>query len=374
MRILRAEIHDFRNIREAEIRPSPRFTALIGPNGQGKTNLLEAIYLVAALRPLRSVQRRALIRSGREEARVRLAVERRSTGLTHDLEVHLQARSRVLLKDGKQTDAASFLGVAVGVAFTPDDLSLPKGGPEARRRFLDRALLDLRPAYLSRAMRYQRALKERNRLLADNGPDSVLDSFDQIVASEGSAMMVARAHYTEEISERVQNEFDRIAAPAPKLGLTYHSVLGEGLDPSSESETKNRFLERLAVKRGDDRRRKATSTGPHLDDLLLTLDGQPVRERASQGQHRALVLALKLAEIAHLEERLGEPPILLLDDMSSELDRDRSRQLFAEIRGREGQVILTSTEDPWSLGPTEAITAYDVRDGSLTLRTNADHS
>jgi DNA replication and repair protein RecF len=372
MRILRAELHDFRNIERAELRPSPRFTALVGPNGQGKTNALEAIYLVTALRPLRNVHRRALIRTASDKARVILEVEHERTGLRHELEVQLEGKTRLLLKDGKRAEAASFLGIAVAVAFTPDDLALPKGGPEARRRFLDRALLDIRPAYLQRALRYQRAIKERNRLLADNGRDAVLDSYDEIVASEGTMIMIERARYVGEIAERVRREFERIASPAPDLQLAYKTVL-ERFHEASEQETKSAFLERLGARRSEDRRKKSTSTGPHLDDLVLTLDGVAVRDRASQGQHRAIVLALKLAEIAHLEERLAEPPILLLDDMSSELDPERSRQLFAAIRGRAGQVVLTSTEDPRPLLAETGveIAFYDVNAGRLSRRASS---
>src|SRR6185436_16738309 len=123
-------------------------------------------------------QRRALIEHGQEETTLRAKVERATTGLTHELEMTLAARSRALSKDGKRCEATSFLGVMVAVAFTPDDLQLPKGGPDARRRFLDRALLNIRPSYLAKAMRYARALKERGRILHEQGPDNVLEAYD----------------------------------------------------------------------------------------------------------------------------------------------------------------------------------------------------
>lgn len=385
MRILRAELEDFRNIARAELSPSPHFTALIGPNGQGKTNTLEAIYLVAGLRPLRSVPRRALIRSGTEKARIHLRIERDGTGLVHDLEVILEGRARTLIKDGKKIDTASFLGTCVAVAFTPDDLSLPKGGPDPRRRFLDRALLNIRPTYLVRAFRYARALKERNRALATGGSDEVLEAYEAVLAAEGAVIVGDRLRYVAELGPRVEAEFRAIASPAPPLRLRYLSTLLEdrgasggrhgGLEPGTtapETELADRFRERLIQRRTEERRRRTTTTGPHLDDLEITLAGMPVRERASQGQHRAIVLALKLAEIAHLAERLGESPILLLDDMSSELDPERSLQLFDAVRGRQGQVVLTGTEDPRALvarlGPEDPLAFYDVRSGALARR------
>jgi DNA replication and repair protein RecF len=346
MRLVHARLENFRNIEHAELELAPHFTALVGPNGQGKTNALEALYSVAALRPLRNVNRRALIRAGEARARVEVTVERASTGLSHALAMQLEGRNRSLEKEGKPCEASSFIGTFVAVSFTPDDLALGKGSPDGRRRFLDRALLDLRPSYLQRALRYTKAIKDRNRVLADEGSDDLLDAFEQVIATEGAAISIARHQYIEEVAPKIVRQFERIAQPAPALAVAYESALSDGLEPESEDKTRDAFLERLAVRREADRRRKTTSVGPHLDDLLFTLDGSPIKDRASQGQHRAIVLALKLAELTHLAERLGEPPVLLLDDMSSELDAERSEQLFKSVSQLEGQVVLTSTQEP----------------------------
>lgn len=373
MRLLSAQLTDFRNIRETSLTLSPSFTALIGPNGQGKTNAIESLYLIAALRPLRSVPRRALVHSEASRCEVKIEVLVESTGLTHDLSLALEGASRTLTKDGKKCSAASFLGHAVAVAFTPDDLSLAKGGPDGRRRFLDRALLNIRPAYLDRAMRYTKAVKDRNKVLAERGSDDTLDAFDEIIASEGAAIMAARAEYCAQIGPMVVENFEGICTPAPALTIRYAPSLRLAPDDDDSPEsTKAAFLRELAGRRGLDRIRRTTSVGPHLDDVELGLDGKTAKERASQGQHRALVLALKLAEITHLASQLGEPPILLLDDMSSELDRERSRQLFESVASLEGQVILTSTEEPASLrsmlaNPDE-LAIYDVNGGTLVRR------
>lgn len=367
MRLLDVGLTDFRNISSARLELSPRFNALVGPNGQGKTNTLEALYLMAALRPLRSVNRRTLLREGTDKAVVEARVEVDATGLTHDLGLELTTTRRLLLKDGKRVEADAFLGHAVAVCFTPDDLQLAKGSPDGRRKFLDRALLNEQPRYLQRALRYAKAVKDRNKILTDDDNDALLDAFDAVIADEGAAIMVARAQYVAQIEARVRTYFERIATPAPVIGLRYHTRL-EGLDPEDPERTRAAFLDKLARRRALDRARKSTSVGPHLDDVELTLDGQPVKERASQGQHRALVLALKLAEIAHLAERLGETPILLLDDMSSELDAHRSAQLFDAVRALDGQVVLTSTAPPSGLGelPDGDLALYRVDRGALT--------
>ncbi len=370
MRLRTATVRNFRNIAHAELSFSPQFTCLLGPNGQGKTNAIEALYLIAALRPLRNVLRKALIRSNEAEANIEVQVEHDRTGLVHDLGLTLRGGQRTLRKDDKVCDAAQFLGHAVAIAFTPDDLQLAKGGPDGRRRFLDRALLNVRPAYLKVALRYQKAVKDRNRLLLEDAADSTLDAFDIVVAQAGASMTSARAAYAVELTPTVASRFIEIADPAPQLDIRYASHLLDVAPDRAEEALAESFIAELRRRRDRDRRRKTTSVGPHLDDLVITFDGAPARDRASQGQHRALVLALKLAEIEHLATALGEPPVLFLDDMSSELDEDRSRQLFDAVRRLEGQVILTSTESVdvirSRLGSGADVHTYRVASGTLT--------
>ena len=361
MRLHHARLENFRNIESAEVHFSPHFTAVVGPNGQGKTNFLEALYWVAGLRSLRNVPRRALIRHGAEAARIQVTLERADTGLTHTLSVELRGTTRTLKKDEQATEASRFIGTFVAVAFTPDDLSLGKGSPDGRRKFLDRALLNIKPSYLKRALRYQKGVKDRNRVLADDGSDEILEAFDEVVATEGAAVTVARAQYTDQITGMIARHFSNIAAPAPTLGVHYESSLKDALIKDSEVQTKEAFLARLKARRAHDRRRRTTSTGPHLDDLVLTFDGTPIKERASQGQHRAIALALKMAELSHLSQQLGEPPVLLLDDMSSELDQQRSGQLFEAVERLEGQIVVSSTEVPKLVADI-----YDVNAGALT--------
>ena len=256
MRIDTVELADFRNIAAAKLQLSPHFTALVGPNGQGKTNTLEALYLTAALRPLRSVPRQALVREGQSAAQVSLRVFRESTGLSHDLRVELEASRRRLVRDDKATAAAQFIGTLVAVAFTPDDLNLAKGGPDARRRFLDRAILNVRPAFLARALRYQKVVRERNRLLAEPGNDAQLEAFDQVVVREGAAITDLRQRYIEELTPRVEQFFGRIADPAPPLALAYDSrLLSEGPVASVE-ELEARFAQKLESRRPLDRARR----------------------------------------------------------------------------------------------------------------------
>ena len=367
MRLLSAELSDFRNIQSAHLDFSPRFTALVGANGQGKTNALEALYLLTALRPLRNVNRRVLLKQGTSKAKISVRVERDTTGLVHDLGVELTPSKRVLSKDDKTVDASQFIGCAVAVCFTPDDLQLAKAGPDLRRRFLDRALLNVRPSYLTSALRYQKAVRDRNKVLADVGNDELLDAFDAIIAKEGAVIMLERARFVAQLQPRVQEGFELIASPAPRFEMRYACRL-DTLNVEDLEQTQSAFYDKLQRRRTMDRARRTTSVGPHLDDLDLRLGGEPVKERASQGQHRALVLALKLAEITHLAERLGEAPLLFLDDMSSELDATRTGQLFEAVRALDGQVILTGTQTPTGLTARDSseLAIYNVKEGRLT--------
>jgi DNA replication and repair protein RecF len=370
MRILAAELSDFRNFEEVALQFSPSRTVLVGANGQGKTNLLEALYMVAGLRPLRSVPRSELIRYAARRAKVRVSITSEHSGLTHELEVELFRTTRRLTKDHKRCDTTSFLGCFVAVAFTPDDLQLTKGSPELRRRFLDRAILNAQPSHLDTALRYAQALKARTRLLAQDASDQVLDSYDEVLAGEGAKLMIARQTYVAALAPVLVSTFESIATPAPPLSVRYQSTVPEAGLSRDRDALEAELRQLLARRRTHDRHRRSTSIGPHRDDLELYFEDKAVKMRASQGQHRALVLALKLSEIRMVTERLGEPPVLLLDDISSELDQVRSRQLFEAVEGLRGQVILSTTEAGQIPAPP-GTRFYDVAEGRLSARAGA---
>ncbi len=367
MRILAAELSDFRNFEEVALRFSASRTVLVGANGQGKTNLLEALYMVAGLRPLRPVPRAELIRHAARRAKVRVSITSEHSGLTHELELELFKTTRRLEKDHKRCDTQSFLGTFVAVAFTPDDLQLTKGSPELRRRFLDRAILNAQPSHLGNALRYAQALKGRNRLLAQDASDDLLSSYDEVLAKEGAKLMAARESYVRALEPVLTEIFEHIAQPAPRLVVRYSSTVPPEVESRSPDALEALLSSLLEKRRTHDRHRRSTSVGPHRDDLELFFDDRPVKMRASQGQHRALVLALKLAEIRMVTERLGEPPVLLLDDISSELDRERSRQLFEAVEALRGQVILSTTDERQVPAPPGTY-FYDVSQGRVSPR------
>jgi DNA replication and repair protein RecF len=259
----------------------------------------------------------------------------------------VSAAGRTAFLDGKPQDRLDtyFEGLAA-VAFTPDDLLLVKGGPDGRRRFVDRAAFNRWPAVLGEARDYVRALRARNAALRAEGPDAdaVESSFREPLVRAGARLLRRRRDLLAELAPRVRAAFARISGEgAPEARLAYRGAASIRVE-GTEEELAARLDEALATRLERDRQRGFTSAGPHSDDLVLALDGHGARSFGSQGQQRALVLALKIAEIENLRSALGRPPLLLLDDVSSELDPAKNRFLLDYLAALPGQAILTTTD------------------------------
>lgn len=344
MRLLSVEVRDFRNIEAAELSPGEHATVVVGPNGQGKTNLLEALYLLATLRPLRTNRYAELIRFGSGSARVsgRFALG----GAERTIAVALDGKTREAFVDGKpvRSLAEYFGGVSV-VAFTPDDLAVLKGGPDGRRRLLDRAVFNRFPGHLESSRDYQRALKQRNRLLKEGAPFDLLDAFNETLARAGARVVARRRALVSELAPRAAESFAAIARGDGALSVAYSpdGIPEEAL--ADEAATFQGLLDLLRRRTASDVERGFTSAGPHADDLDLELAGRAAKNFASQGQQRAIVLALKIAEIENLRATVGVPPLLLLDDVSSELDPTRNAFLMEYLRACGLQVFLTTTDE-----------------------------
>jgi DNA replication and repair protein RecF len=367
VRLAELQLHDFRNVERAELVLSPRTTILAGENGQGKTNLLEAVYLLVTLRPLRAGRLAELVRFGASRARVGALAEGPGGGRRLAVEVVDGGRQAYL--DGKPLDRIDdyFQGLAA-VCFSPDDLLLVKSGPELRRRFLDRAAWSRWPAVLAEARDYLRALRERNAALR-TGSRQVEESFREPLVRTAARLLRRRHQLLAELAPRVARAFAEISGPgAPPASVHYRPA--SGMPPSgTEEELAARLAEVLALRLGRDTEKGYTSAGPHMDDVSLGLGDRGARTFASQGQQRALVLALKIAEIDNLTAVLGRPPLLLLDDVSSELDPAKNRYLLAYLSRLPGQAVLTTT-DRHLLAPAAGpgTVFYEVARGTFTLR------
>jgi DNA replication and repair protein RecF len=345
VKLLSLHVQDFRNLETVEVLPSPRATILIGENGQGKTNLLEAIYFLTTLKALRAVRLQELVRFGSGQAFVSGDFE--GPGGVRRVAVQVAPGGRSASLDGKTLGSGArlddyFDGLAC-VCFSPDDLLLVKGGPDGRRRFLDRAAFNRWPAVLGEARDYVRALRARNAALRTAAPE-VEASFREPLVAAAARLLVRRRALVAELSPRVQAAFAEISGPgAPEVRLSYRPAAGVELD-GDEAAIAASLAEVLARRLERDREKGFTSAGPHADDLTLALDGRGARLYGSQGQQRALVLALKIGEIENLRAALGRPPLLLLDDVSSELDPAKNRFLLGYLSGLSAQAFLTSTD------------------------------
>ncbi len=344
MRLLHLAAEDFRNLCRVDVTPSLHATVLVGQNGQGKTNLLEAVYFLATLKPLRAGKLTELVRFERPVARA----EGRFLlgGAERTIEVRVEEGKRHSFVDGKKAaDLETYFGGVSVVAFTPDDLEVVKGGPDERRRFLDRAVFNRFPAYLGESRAFLRALKSRNRLLKERADPSYLGVYDEQVARTGARLWVRRRALLSEVGVRAVAAFASIGRTEGSAAFRYRpEKLSVPFEAAEELELVGALREKLASALERDRDRGFTSVGPQSDDLVLSLGGMKARAFASQGQQRALVLAWKIAEIENLAERLGHMPLLLLDDVSSELDPERNAYLMDYLKRSGAQTFLTTTE------------------------------
>ena len=344
MRLLHLSFRDFRNLGHVELTPSEHATIAVGQNGQGKTNLLEGVFFLATLKPLRATRLHELVRFGSERSRVsgRFILG----GAEREIAVELHQGLRQAFVDGKKAPSLEeyFGGVAV-VAFTPDDLDVVKGGPDGRRQFLDRAVFNRFPAYLRESRAYSRALKGRNRLLKDRVAAAYLESWDETLSTTGARLWTRRRSLLAEVAPRAVAAFAAIGRTASPPSYAYSPAhLEMDFAAAEEVELARALHEALVARRERDLERGFTSVGPHADDVEIRIGEHLARTYASQGQQRALVLGWKIAEIENLHATLGFLPLLLLDDVSSELDPERNAFLMQYLAGSGAQVFLTTTD------------------------------
>lgn len=348
MRLLSFAVEDFRNLKAVSLSPSEHATVAVGQNGQGKTNLLEALYFLATLKPLRAGRLLELVRFG--ERRAKVTGKFLLKGAVREISVLIEDGQREAFVDGKKAASLEdYFGGVSTVAFTPDDLEVVKGGPEGRRAFLDRAVFNRFPSFLKETRAYARALKSRNRLLKDRAERSYVLAYDETLANAGARLWTRRRALMDELAPRAQEAFraiGRTQAPATFVYAPHALKLPESVPYATADERAlaARFIERLHERYPRDADRGYTSVGPHADDLELFLGEHAARAFASQGQQRAFILAWKVAEIENLATATGFLPLLLLDDVSSELDPERNAYLMDYLAKSGAQVFLTTTD------------------------------
>jgi DNA replication and repair protein RecF len=347
-------LRQFRNIERADLAGLVRFNVFSGNNGQGKTSVLEAIYLVCTTKSFRTAKVSEMVRHGAAASSARTAVvdgvERREQS------VGLEGSRRAVMLAGKRP--ASFADYAVRspvVVFHPGEMVLSSGPASKRRTLLDRVALFVDKTSMDHLARYTEASRSRQRALEMRGEEArELDAFERIMAEHGARVTRARRQAYEKLEPELVRSFARITGDARSLTAEY--VPGGSEDEAALEEAFRKGRER-------DRHRGSAGSGPHRDDLVILLGSFDVRTDASQGEHRAVTMALKMAELQCIAEARGLQPILLLDDVSSELDLSRTALLFELLREREGQIFLTTTRP--ALIDTSGLGAGERRDFRL---------
>jgi DNA replication and repair protein RecF len=335
------ELRDFRSYRRLEFSPEPGLNVLLGDNGSGKTNVLEAIGYLSRLSSFRGAPDAALVGVGTEAAVVRGGVVREAGELRIEVELPAEGRRRILL-NGKRPRRNSEVAVEVPlVAFLPDDLDLVKRGPGLRRDYLDEVAGHISPAAGADRAEYEKIVRQRNRLLRDDGHNTdpvILAVWDERLADVGGRLVSARVSTLERLEPHLAVGYRAVAgAAAEQLSSRYETWWLRPEDPAGA------LREALEGRRRRDLDQRTTTVGPHRDDVGLYLGERPARTHASQGEQRSTALALRIAAFSLLEERHGRPPILLLDDVFSELDAGRSAGVLQLLP--QGQVFVTSARE-----------------------------
>jgi len=339
-----------RNLERVDWEPHPRANLLLGANAQGKTNLLESIFFLGTTKTLhQAASPDDLIQHDANEALLRARVIHQDGAITRDLEAQLKRGlpKRFLLNFKKLSPLSKIFGQLPVVLFTPEDLDLVKAGPAARRLYLDLEISQASQAYLQDLANYHRALKQRNAALklhaeGRGGLDNI-HAFDEALVLSGCAVLRFRLQAVRELNGLAAEVQTGLAGPGEILSLQYRDSLGlDPAMPADDAAMAHQFRLRLRERAREEQARGGTLSGPHRDDLELSLNGRPAKLFASQGQQRCISLSLKLAEVRFLAGQLGENPVLLLDDVLSELDLERQARLLSLLDSHV-QTFVTST-------------------------------
>ena len=328
------KLNQFRNYESLEVSFDGGTNLFYGNNAQGKTNILEAVYLCGTTKSHKGSKDREIIRFGEEEAHIRMELVRK--GSSYEIDMHLKKnRPKGIAVNGVPIrKAAELLGIANFVFFSPEDLGIIKNGPAERRRFLDMELCQLNKLYLHELSNYNKVVIQRNKLLKEcsfqNQFEDMLDIWDMQMVNYGRKVIETRRLFIAQLNEWLEQIHGRLTGNREKLRLVYQ--------PSTEPED---FERALLSRREQDIRMKMSGTGPHRDDFLFMVGNVDIRKFGSQGQQRTAALSLKLAEIELVRQSIGGEPVLLLDDVLSELDSSRQNYLLDCIK--DIQTVITCT-------------------------------
>lgn len=362
MKLLKLQLENFRNYKSYsyEFDKENNFTIIKGPNGKGKTNLLEAIYALSLGKSFRTVMYDDLILWGMDYMRVKGIIEVDEETL--ELEVfytNFPAKKKNFKKNGVSLKNSEYIGNLLTVLFQPEDLNILYLSPSLRRRYMDILLSQTDKAYLQALLKYNKALKQRNTLLneirkfrfAKNQDESLLkdlDAWDEKIIQFGSVITEKRLGLIRFLSEKLEKLYQSISGDKEKIKVEYKSKIIKEKDAfplNKISFVSQVYTDEIAFAREKDIIQAKTTVGPHRDDLVFFIDGKDITTSASRGEFRTLLLAIKLAEIDFIKEKTDQHPLLLLDDVFSELDKNRQELLLKAIKNCQTIIATTDTEN-----------------------------
>lgn len=332
------ELKNFRNYRNLKLEFDEQTNIFYGDNAQGKTNILEAIYLSGTTKSHKGSKDRDMILFGEEEAHLRTFI--RKSEMDYKIDIHLKKnKAKGIAINGVPIRRASELfGIANFVFFSPEDLSIIKQGPSERRRFLDMELCQLDKIYLHNLANYNKIVAQRNKLLKDlvfrKDLEDTLDIWDLQLAEYGKKVIQGRETFVKQLNQIISEIHEKLSGGREKLSVFYE-----------KNCSKEALYEELQKNRERDIRLKTTSAGPHRDDLLFSVDSVDIRKFGSQGQQRTAALSLKLSEIELVKKIIHDTPILLLDDVLSELDHNRQNYLLNSIHDIQTMITCTGLDE-----------------------------
>lgn len=356
MTFQRLEIRNFRNITSLNWELGEGLNVLEGANGQGKTNLLEALYFLAHGRSFRTRDRMSLIK--KDQAFASLGAQIRKGELSHSLKCTLSEERRELLWNGKvQSHWTKVYGILQVLLFTPESTGLFRAAPASRRRYFDQAIGAIFPEYSQGMLRYQRVLQQRNQMLKDRVSSQWREPYDLQWAQWTRKIMASRQEYLRKLMPFWRQRLEALSSEVREIQAQWEGPLPQELLPEEEE-----LLTRLQTVEHEEWRCGHSRLGPHRDDLVVYWQGRAVKEIASQGQQRLMAIALKLAEADLYRESQGHAPVFLLDDVGSELDPKHLAQLLRCLRTMASQTVLT-TAHPGEYAALEAKT-FTIRGGN----------
>ncbi len=356
MYLNKLQLWNFRTYENLELNFPEGISILYGDNGQGKTNIVEAIYLLCTGKSHRTNREQDMILFDRRWMRVRAENMQRDGRHTVDMVMAKGQKKRILINGLAISKISELLGQISGVIFSPEDLDLVKEGPEKRRRFMDIELSQVSKSYFYALNEYNKVLEQRNVLLKEGGKDSDIGVWDVLLAKRAEPIIKARREFCRRLTPLAEKHHEYLSSGKEKLYCDYKNCTGDSAD------IEQKMLELLEKNREIDKKRYFTSVGPHRDDIIIKLGETDLRYFGSQGQQRTATLSLKLTELEMMREDLGEYPVLLLDDVLSELDPKRQQMLLEKIKGI--QTIITVAQ-PIKYFNNMDVTFFEVQKGKV---------